>query len=99
MAHIRLFILVEDAASAEEAEQLAMKLLLATKPVKTQMEAAGHRIIAKAAIPCECCGEMVDVRWRGLCPTCGGDAVVDRQLELLHETVTIPMPDAAEAVF
>jgi hypothetical protein len=96
MAQINLLITVKGAASAEEAERLAMRLLRATKAVKTVLEAAGHRITAKAAMPCECCGELADVRV-GLCADCAGDVAVDRVLD--HPgRVPLPMQIAEAAV-
>jgi len=98
MAQINLFITVEGAASAEEAERLAMRMLLATKAVKTVLEAAGHRITAKAATPCECCGQiLVDVR-AGLCPDCAGDQAVDRQLDDPVTRIVFPLQVAEAAV-
>jgi len=98
MAQINLLITVGGAASAEDAERLAMRLLLATKPVKTVLEAAGHRITAKAAMPCECCEGLVDVRAGGLCSTCAGDQVMDRQLQELLEHGGVLQLQPAEAM-
>lgn len=98
MAQINLLITVEGAASAEEAERLAMRLLLATKPVKTVLVASGHEVTAKAAMPCECCGGLVDVRSGGLCPVCAGDQVVDRQLDEFGTRAVLPVQVAEAAV-
>lgn len=97
MAQINLLITVKG-AGAEEATRLAMRLLMATKPVKTNLVSAGHEVTAKAAMPCECCGEMlVDVRV-GLCPDCAGDRAVDRQLDDPVTRIVFPLQVAEAAV-
>lgn len=93
MAQIKLYITVEGAASPEEAERLAMRLLLATKPAKTVLVGAGHTVTAKAAAPCQACGALTDVRGE-LCPVCAGAVAVDR---VLDEPGRVSFPAAVQA--
>lgn len=100
MADITLLIKIEG-ADAETAQDLAMRLLASTKATKAALEAEGHQIRAKAAAPCECCGDLVDVRRGTLCDACAYDEAVDRGVQDIVEgrSRPVPAPQPAEALF
>jgi len=98
MAQIKLYVTVEGAGSAEEAERLAMRMIMATKSAKTILVAAGHQVTAKAAMPCECCGQVLaDVR-AGVCLSCAEDQAVNRVLDEPGMRVPFPVQVAEAAV-